>query len=137
MLIWNDKFSVNVKAIDEQHKKLIAIMDRIQVLASLDDKYDHYDELMEILLELKDYTRYHFDFEEKLLSQYNYALLENQHFEHVFFTKKLDRITRKDIDNEQTGTINEIYNFVAEWISGHIFKSDMQYKEFLNKNEVY
>lgn len=137
MIKWKNEYSVNIRDIDEQHKKLFEIISKIYDLSTMDDKYDHYDEILSILDELKDYTIYHFDFEEKLLDKYNYDESGNQKIEHSFFVKKLERIGRKDIDGEQTETVLEISKFVLDWIASHILKNDMKYKQFLNDKGVY
>jgi hemerythrin len=85
---WKDEFSVNIASIDEQHRKLFEIGSELDELTALNDGYDHYDEIVSILKKLKDYTVYHFGFEEKLLEKYNYDQLEAQCFEHHFFVKK-------------------------------------------------
>ncbi len=137
MLKWRDEFSVNINSIDTQHKKLIEIGNRIDELLSLNDDADHYDEIMAIMGELKEYTIYHFDFEEKLLGENQYEALQEHHFEHYFFIKKLDRIGSRDIDDDQEKTIAEIYSFVIGWITDHILKSDMKYSQFLNSRGIY
>ena len=71
------------------------------------------------------------------MGKYNYGDLENQHFQHVFFIKKLEKIGRKDIDGQQNETAQEIVMFVGDWITSHILKSDMKYREFLNQKGVY
>lgn len=137
MFQWEDRFSVNVKEIDVQHKKLFAIGEKIYDLSVAKDEYDHYDELMAILDELKNYAEYHFGYEESLLAKNGYAGLENQHFEHMFFIKRLERIGKKDIDGHQNETIAEISAFLVDWISSHILGSDMKYKLFLNEKGIY
>lgn len=137
MIKWKEEFSVNVKVIDEQHKKLFEIGSRIDELVSLSDSADHYDEIMLVMEELKDYTIYHFDFEENLLGKSGYDDLQKQHFEHHFFIKKLEKIGKKDIDSDQEEAIGEIYSFLINWITEHILKSDMKYSGYLNSKGVY
>lgn len=134
---WKDSYSVNVKEIDIQHRKLLEIGSRVYDLASLKDDYDHYDEIMEILEELKDYTIYHFGYEEDLMKKHGYDDLDMHQMEHTFFIKKVERILRKDIDSRQDETVMEIVQFIADWVSSHILQSDMKYKVFFNENGVY
>lgn len=134
---WKENYSVNVKVIDEQHKRLFDIGAKIYDLSQADSRFDYYDELIGILDELKDYTIYHFEFEEKLLEKYNYEALEHQHIEHTFFIKKLEKVGRKDIDAQQSETISEIATWIGDWITHHILVSDMKYKLFLNQKNVY
>ncbi|MCX7747781.1 MAG: bacteriohemerythrin [Clostridia bacterium] len=137
MFKWKNEFSINIEAIDEQHKRLFEIGSKIYEVSILNDSYDHYDEIISILEELSDYTKYHFEYEENLLRKYNYKGLEEQEIEHTFFIKKLDKIGKKDIDGQQAETASAIYTFVLDWISAHILKSDMKYKEFLKSQGVY
>jgi len=128
---WGDDFCCNIQEIDKQHKKLFETGNKVYELASLDDNYDHYDEIMEILDELRQYTIYHFNYEEKLLSDNGYDKLDTHKIEHYFFTKKLQKIGKQDIDNFQKESIMEILTFIADWITNHILKSDHEYKDFL------
>lgn len=131
MFKWKDEFSVNVASIDEQHKRLFEIGSELDDLMALNDEYDHYDEIIDILNKLKDYTIYHFDYEEELFEKYDYEESVSHHFEHHFFIKRLEKLCKKDIDSQQQEAIHEIYTFILDWISEHILKSDMKYKDFL------
>ena len=134
---WKDSFCINIEEIDKQHKKLFEIGARVYDVLSLDDGYDHYDQIIEIINELKDYTVYHFNYEEELMKKYGYEGLEEQHFQHVFFIKKLERIANKDIDVHQKDSTVEIMEFLADWISSHILKSDIKYKDFFVEKGVF
>ncbi len=129
MFKWQDKFTSGIEEIDNQHRKLFEIGARIYDTASLNDDYDHYDELMSILQELIDYTQYHFGYEEKLFEQYNYQDAFAHKIEHDFFIKKLKRINTKDLDGSQGETFLQLVDFVTDWITGHILGSDMAYRE--------
>ena len=136
MFKWKPEFSVNVEEIDKQHKRLFELGGRIYDIASLKDSFDHYDEIMEVLDELRSYTDYHFNYEEKLMTRYNFEGYEEHSFEHLFFMKKLDRIEKKDIDSAQNETALDLVKFVANWIEDHILKSDMKYKDFFNSKGI-
>lgn len=133
---WKDLYSCNIAEIDNQHKKLFEIGSRIFTLASLKDGYDHYDEIIAILEQLKDYTVYHFNYEEKLMESYKYENHETHKIQHDFFIKKLQKLEKRDIEGKQNESLMEIIAFVADWISGHILKTDMQYKEFFNSRGI-
>ncbi|MCX7709071.1 MAG: bacteriohemerythrin [Clostridia bacterium] len=137
MFKWRDSFSTNVAEIDNQHKKLFEIGSRLFEVASLKDDCDHYDEMMGILDELRDYTLYHFKFEENLMVENGYNNYENHKIEHDFFIKKLVRLEKSDLDNDQNESLIKMLNFVADWISSHILKTDMNYREHFNSRGVY
>ena len=134
---WKDNFSCNIDEIDKQHKELFAIGSKIYSIVSLKDECDHYDEIMAILDELKEYTIKHFNYEEKLMDQYKFMGFENHKIEHDFFIKKLQRLERKDLDSLQGEALMEMVTFVADWVSSHILKTDFEYKAFFNEKGVY
>jgi hemerythrin len=134
---WKEAYSCNIAEIDKQHKRLFEIGDRLYELATLNDNYDHYDEIVKTLDELKDYTIYHFGYEEKLMEQYGFSYFEPHKIEHDFFVKKLKKLERKDFDENQGEAVVEMLQFVADWISAHILKTDMEYKDFFNGKGIY
>lgn len=137
MFKWKDEYSCNIKEIDKQHQKLFEIGSRLYELATLDDDIDRYDEMMEILSELADYTIYHFGYEEKLMKKYGYEDLEQHKKQHKGFVNKIMSIKSEELDENQKKMGMDMVVFIANWIENHILKSDQRYKEFFNKNGVY
>lgn len=133
---WKDAYGCNIQEIDSQHKRLFEIGSKVFEVASLKDEFDHYDEIINILEELKEYTVYHFAYEEKLMQENNYEGYEEHKVEHDFFIKKIKRIERKDLENAQSEAILDIIAFVADWVSNHILKTDMNYKKFFNEKGI-
>ena len=66
---WKERYKLGIEEIDRQHKNLFDIGARVYDLAVLKDSYDHYDEIMSVLNELLDYTKYHFTYEEDLIKK--------------------------------------------------------------------
>ena len=133
MFEWKDEYGVNVPEIDKQHRELFRIGRKIAELVMLEDDDDHFDEIMTILAELKDYTMYHFRFEENLMGKYGYSDIDRHKIEHLFLTRKIEKFESQDIDERQSEAINELVRFISDWISGHILKTDMKYREFFNR----
>lgn len=134
---WKDEYSCGIAEIDSQHKKLFEIGTRLYDLASLDDRFDHYDEIVNTLEELRDYTVYHFGYEEKLMEKHGYSHLETHKIEHDFFVKKLVRLEKKDFDADQGKAVVEMLEFVSSWIAAHILKTDFNYREFFSGKGVH
>mgnify|MGYP000867218199 FL=1 len=61
---WKSEFSLGISEIDEQHKKILAIINKLYDLFS---NKEHQDiaEIERIIKELADYAVYHFQTEEK------------------------------------------------------------------------
>ncbi len=132
-LKWRDSFSCDIKEIDDQHKRLFELGSNLYTLASLKDEYDHYDEIVQIIEELKSYTEYHFEYEENLMLQYNYSEYETHKLEHKAFINSLVKLEKEDLDVHQAQSIMKLIVFVTDWITAHIMKTDMKYKEFFKE----
>ena len=131
---WKEEFNLNIEEIDKQHKKLMEIGRRAYDIAIIDDGYDRYDEIMEIIDELLEYTKYHFEYEEKMLKEYNYVHIHDQEEEHSFYIYKIkDIASRDDIDDNQRKVVLEVIDFLSEWISKHIAIADREYAVFLKR----
>lgn len=125
---WKENFSTGIEEIDKQHKRLFEIGGEIYNLAVLKDGQDHYDEIMRLIVSLKDYTVYHFGYEESLMEKYNFSELEKHKEQHNRFVEKLNEIELQDIDSRQEKIILDILDFIVNWISSHILGSDFNYK---------
>jgi len=131
---WKDEYCTGIDVIDRQHKHLFEIGSRIFELADIDDGFDHYDEIMDVLAELKDYTEYHFGYEENLMMKYGYENYEQHKFQHFFVIKKISKFESEDVDEKQRETAIGLAEFISDWITNHILKEDMKYREsFINK----
>jgi hemerythrin-like metal-binding protein len=69
-LAWKESYSVGINQIDEQHKVLFQMLNKL---------YDAMKEgkgkavLVNLLSELFEYTKYHFKTEEDIITKYNYS----------------------------------------------------------------
>lgn len=137
MFEWKEIYKVNIEEIDNQHKKLLEIGGRLTDLLKLKDDIDHYDEIIVILTELREYTEYHFSHEEKLLEKHGYEELKAHKRQHKTFVNKIVQLENQDIDEKQKVIELSMIEFIANWIENHILKTDHGYEEFLHENGVY
>ncbi|WZL73173.1 bacteriohemerythrin [Clostridiaceae bacterium 35-E11] len=139
MFQWKEDFSCNVNKIDKQHKTLLELGAKLHDIIKLKDGIDHYDEIMVILTELKDYTIYHFAAEEKLLEDNGYDSFELQLHkrQHKSFINKIKQFENQDIDEKQIVITLDMLTFIANWIEQHILKIDQNYSSFLNKKGIF
>lgn len=135
---WKDEYRTGIEVIDKQHKHLMEIGARIFDLANADDGYDRYDDIMEVLNELRDYTVYHFGYEEQLMEKYNYERYEPHKFQHYFVIKKIEKFEKEkdEIDVNQKETILRLAEFISDWITNHILKEDMRYRKLFMSRGV-
>lgn len=129
MFEWKKEYETNVEKIDEQHKKLFEIGNRLYELIKNDLVIDKYDRIMDIIAELKNYTVFHFQFEENYMVEIGYKKFLSHKVQHDDFIKKFNDIDFKKIDHSQDKYMLDLMSFIYEWIDGHILGTDMQYVE--------
>jgi hemerythrin-like metal-binding domain len=129
---WKERYQLGIEEVDRQHRKLFDIGARAYELSRLDNAFDRYDDIMEVLHELLDYAQYHFKYEEDFMSKSNFDQLEHHAREHDYFIAKVKSLLSQDIDENQQKTLVEITDFLSEWISTHIMLEDRKYTILFN-----
>lgn len=129
---WGETYSVSVQAMDDQHKKLFALIS------------DYYDSIAQkktkeanaaILQGLLEYTKYHFGDEEKLMLRNNYPGYGEQKAEHDTFIATIQDY-QKRINEGRLLLSVEITGFLKNWLVHHIQAKDKQYGSFLNNKGI-
>jgi hemerythrin-like metal-binding protein len=126
---WHESHSVGVPSIDEQHKRLVALTNRL-FLAIMDDAGE--EALEGVLNDLADYAVYHFTHEEELLRMHGYPeeLLDEHRAEHQALTDEVHRYIARY--REDPGNLDlSVYVFLRDWTHEHMSRSDSRYSEFL------
>lgn len=118
-ILWNDRFSVGIAAMDEQHKRLIGL---INALGASVDAGIAFDTIMGMF----DYAAIHFQDEEALLRRAAYSELPTQIREHKTFLDKAVEFSKKELRDPTTA--EEIILFLRSWLLHHILEEDMKYK---------
>lgn len=124
MVKWEDKYSLGLESIDEQHKELFRIANRIYELLKNEMILDKYDHIMEIIDELKNYTVDHFKDEEEYMKSIGYKKFLSHKVAHTDFLDKMENIDVNKIDNGHNEYLLSILDFVCVWLIEHILKED-------------
>lgn len=128
MLIeWTDELSVSVPSIDEQHKKLVNMINALNA-AMEDGETDAV--LTKIFEGLLAYTDKHFQYEEKLFEQTGYAASADHQREHDELREKVTDM-KKRLDAGQFMLGVEVMSFLRDWLTRHILGSDKAYSKHL------
>jgi len=131
LIKWNDRFSVDITEIDQQHQKLISLINQL---------YDAMREgkarevLGPVLADLVKYTQYHFATEEELFRKYAYPDAEAHIELHTVLTAKA-RELHENLGRGNDKMNIEVMLFLSNWLNVHILEVDMKYAEYLNKNK--
>lgn len=132
LMTWDSTWSVNVKEIDGQHQRLIALINDLHDAMKAGKGRDV---LGGVLTELANYTVYHFGTEEKLLQANGYPGYGAHKKEHETFTKEVLDLKSRCDRGDLILTIN-VMAFLKDWLTGHILKTDKRYSAFLNGKGV-
>ena len=124
MLQWKEEYEVGVAEIDEQHQKLIDIANRVYELMRNELALDKYDQIVEILQELKEYTVYHFHFEEGLMQKAKYKKRFSHKILHQNFLAQVEAVDLSAVDENQDAYLVQIMDFIANWLIDHIVGED-------------
>lgn len=127
LLQWNNELSVGISSIDEQHKKLINMINALNDELA---KGQPNDVLVKIFDGLAVYTVDHFGYEENLFSQYGYGESEAHKKEHIALIKQVGNLQEKMEKGDFMIGV-EVMVFLKEWLLNHILKSDKSYAPFL------
>ena len=129
---WDNRYSVGIKEIDDQHKKLLSLANRL-FEACTQGKDVANKEFKDAIKEAVDYVKTHFSYEEAMLVRYNYDDIKQHKLEHEDFVKKI----LLDVKNFETGKLfvpNNFVRFLRDWTLQHIAISDKKYEAFLRAN---
>jgi len=128
---WSDRFSVGVKAIDQQHKTLIDMTNRLIDTPNVDSNSAVITDLLDGMIK---YATTHFVDEERLMSMHNYPDYEAHQAQHIAFMKKTAEFC--SVEEGKTvvhGFSDTVLEFLRDWWVSHILGSDMKFKPYVTE----
>jgi hemerythrin len=130
LLTWDEKYSLGIIEIDNQHKKLVDIMNELHDAM----KARRTKEVVEsIIIMLADYTKTHFQTEEKYFSKFAYTETVDHKQEHVDFVKHVIGF-KDDFVSGKLSVTMDIMNFLRDWLLKHILVTDKKYVPLFKEN---
>jgi hemerythrin len=125
---WSDGLLVNVPAIDEDHKKLFALINTIFASAT-----HGADAINRAIGTLATYTKEHFAREEASMARAKFPSLADHKFEHEQLVYQLESIMDRLMQAGAAAVDAKLADFLKEWISQHILLWDVAYSSYLRK----
>ena len=119
---WNDKLTVGNAMIDRDHKMLIQYVNEMHVAMCAGKGKDL---VGGILGKLVAYTHDHFGREEVFWKANHLATFDGHKQRHVDLLKTVDKF-KADFNKGNSGLSVELMNFLREWLTNHIMKSDQE-----------
>ena len=121
--VWKPEYSVGVKKIDDQHKRLIEIVNDFYTAFTENRNGEKIKEVLNLLI---DYTHYHFTAEEQLMVEAKYPDLQEHKKLHNDFVKVVKSFI-DDLNNGKSSVTYKLMNFLRNWITEHIKEEDKKY----------
>ena len=118
------EYFTGITFIDEEHARLFEIANEAYDLLVNQFIPDKYDYIMQVVNDLKDYTKYHFGHEEEYMESIGYKRILSQKVEHAEFIEKLDALSDETVDENQKESLLELLDFLNTWLIEHISKKD-------------
>lgn len=120
---WNKNFDTGIAIIDEQHKKLVSLLNK---LASHLAYRSDIPTLNAVFNELADYAAYHFQTEEAIWQQFlSETDLELKHKGiHDSFMTEVFKLKEEEQTSPFEKVIEDVLSFLTHWLVFHILDSD-------------
>jgi hemerythrin len=131
LIQWNSSFLIGITEIDRHHHHLIQLLNEI---------YDEHRSgtpsrsQQEIIVELADYAKYHFSYEEELMEEFAYSGATQHKEEHMIFSDRVIEFQKQFKLGVDVSI--EVISFVSNWIAFHILKADTKLGDFVGRAKV-
>lgn len=128
LISWSDTYSVNVKEIDEQHKKLIDLINKLHDAMKVGKGSQM---IADVLKALIDYTSSHFATEERYMKLHAYPEYAHHKKEHNLLVMKVLDV-QKNLQSGKAPITQDIMAFLKDWLITHIQGEDKKFGPFFN-----
>jgi hemerythrin len=132
LLNWKNEYSVNIKEIDDQHRRLVDMINELHE-AMVQQKAK--EALGSVLSKLVNYAATHFATEERLMQGNGYPEYAEHKEKHEKMTAKVLAL-QKEWQAGRTTLGIEVSQFLKDWLDKHILGTDKKYAPFLNSKGV-
>jgi hemerythrin len=129
---WKEEYSIHISKIDDQHKKLVALINQLyEAMLNGNSK----EAIAEILESLTIYTVNHFRTEEQLMFSCGYSDYQLHKKQHEELIEQVNTFKKK-YSGETPRISIELAEFLKKWLISHIAASDKIMGKYLNEKGV-
>lgn len=139
LMSWEEKYSVKVKEIDDQHKKLFGMINDLQRAMAGGQGVEI---LQRTFNDMTEYAATHFRTEEDYFKKYSYADADAHNEEHRQFESQLNDFKRQLAETQDLSFYirflsTDVIKFLRDWWLTHILGTDKKYSECFNEHGLF
>ena len=129
LIDWDDTYTVNVREMDSQHKMLVKLLNQLHEAIKFGCGTDI---LGEVFTEIVEYTRYHFNAEERLMRENGFPeYLLHKALHEELWSRLCD--TRREFDGGGRAVVGiGTLQFLRDWLINHVTTKDRAIARYLN-----
>lgn len=139
-MLWDEKYKIGIEKIDQEHYQWIALLQKFaDILLAGTGNIN----ALSVLRSASDYTRYHFNNEEKLMEKYNYPKIEHHKKQHAAMINQLDELEKKLRESKissDSGKLNknvyQLWDTLTRWLANHIENEDKLYVPYCTPHKT-
>jgi len=124
---WSEAYSVDNTVIDKHHRHLFDLFNKFNDALSSDNNESI---VHDILLEIKDYTVYHFSYEEEAMKTSRCPDYEMHKQNHDDFIIEVDNLISNNDTHQCLEKGAKTYKLLLVWLQNHILQVDQHYKPY-------
>ena len=132
LLAWKEDYSVRVRQFDDQHRRLIEMVNKLHDAVALRKGPKIQSD---VLSSFAAYTQTHFSDEERVMMQNRYPGFHAHKKAHDQLVARV-RAVQRQIEAGDGAVSPGVMNFLKDWLLDHIQGVDMQYGPYLNAKGV-
>jgi len=129
LITWSEDFSVNDPEIDQQHQKLVRMINALHEAMLVGKGKSVMGKLLDELIE---YTAQHFKYEEERMEAGHYPDLAEHRKKHADLVSKALEIQKK-VKSGKHMVEMETMRFLKAWLTEHIQRSDKKYAPYIQR----
>lgn len=123
-IIWNESYNLGIQEIDEQHQRLVGMMNKIY--EGIDNETMTKPELEEVLNRMLEYANSHFTMEEKYFHEFGYEKAQEHGIQHQQFRIKVADLKKESAENKESAATDAL-SYLANWFIDHTQTFDREY----------
>lgn len=146
-IIWRESMAIGHPTIDSQHKYLFCLVNAVELALQVDNPAKVTGFYLDQLIE---YTRSHFEDEEKIQITIQYPQHNEHKTQHREIIENLEELKARllpksaDGDAEEEArlermcskTLDDVVGFLRHWILDHVLHTDIHMKPYLRRQRV-